>query len=432
MKQKNLILIAVAVVCGLGAAFLTTQMSAKPANKPVDMVKVPVAAVDIPIGTRFSKTDLEKYFTLKDFPKDAVPPGSLQNVEELDGKRILRQIAKGNLIDNRDVNATGFIEPPAGTVLMSTPISLDQAASGFAIPGSRVIVMAVKRSAKKNKEFVFPLLLDSLVLAVNTNLDVPASKNGGSDNSESRPAGFNQVSMMSLAVTPTEAQLLTMAAQGGATLRMGLPGMNEEAKQKVIEEFKKEQPTVEQMFKIFADEWDDDKKKEASPEAPKIEMVKVILPKDAIETGVKLTAEDLDAKFKIVDFPKEHVPANAILEAKELAGKYTKTDLQPGFVISKQQVSNSPPKKEENPVAVKGEVAAAKTEASVAEYAVAQDKIYMDGGPAPKPKAEYTYVTIYTPQGKKVHKYEVTKKGNVFVGEVTPGLEDEKPEAGSK
>ena len=432
MKQKNLILIAVAVVCGLGAAFLTTQMSAKPGQKAMETVKVPVATTDIAIGTRFTKADLEKFFTLKDFSKDTVPPGAIIDVEKLDGKRILRQIRKDNLIDERDVNATGFIEPPPGTVLMTTPISIDQAAAGFAIPGTRTVVMASKRSAKKNKEFVFPLLIDAMVLAVNTNLGAPQVNSGSGDRTDATAAGFQQVSMISFAVTPTEAKMLTMAAQGGTSLRLGLPSMGEEARSKVIEEFRKDQPTAEQIFKIFADDFDDDKKPDASTEAPKLETVKAIMPKDPIESGTKLTAEDLETKFRMADFPKDHVPVGAILEAKDLVGKYPTTDLQPGFLVSKQQLSNLPPKKEENPVAAKGEVAAVKTEASVAEYAVAQAKTYMDGGPVPKPKAEYVYVTIYTPQGKKVHKYETTKNGNVFVGEATPGLEDEKPEAGTK
>ncbi len=434
MKQKNLILIAVAVVCGLGAAFLTTQMSAKPSGvKPVDMVKVPVASTDIPIGTRFTKADLDKFFTLKDYSKDTVPPGAIMDVEKLDGKRILRQIRKDNLVDERDVNATGFIEPPAGTVLMATPINLDQAAAGFAIPGTRAVVMAIKRSAKKNKEFVFPLLIDTLVLAVNTNLGAPAVSGGNGEKTEATAVGFQQVSMISFAVTPAEAQLLSMAAQGGATLRLGLPSMGEEARAKVIEEFRKQQPSQEQIFKIFADDFDDEKKKDESAQpAPKIETVKVIMPKDPIEAGLKLTEEDIESKFKITEYPKEHLPSEAILEGKDLVGKYPTTSLLPGFIVAKQQLSNLPPKKEENPVAVKGEVAAAKAEASVAEYAVAQGKIYMDGGPAPKAKAEYVYVTIYTPQGKKVHKYEKTKNGNIFVGEVTAGLEDEKPEAGTK
>jgi hypothetical protein len=40
-------------------------------------------------------------------------------------------------------------------------------------------------------------------------------------------------------------------------------------------------------------------------------------------------------------------------------------------------------------------------------------------------KKEYTYVKVVSPQGTVVHKYEVTPKGNVYVGVVTPGLDTE-------
>ena len=54
MKQKNLILMVVAVGCGLVAAFLTTQINAKP---KVEKVEVLVAAKDLPVGTMFTKED---------------------------------------------------------------------------------------------------------------------------------------------------------------------------------------------------------------------------------------------------------------------------------------------------------------------------------------------------------------------------------------
>ena len=68
MKQKNLILMVVAVGCGLVAAFLTSQMSAKPAADTTDVV---VAAIDIPVGVVIGKDDLGKYLKTKKVAKDA-------------------------------------------------------------------------------------------------------------------------------------------------------------------------------------------------------------------------------------------------------------------------------------------------------------------------------------------------------------------------
>ena len=53
MKQKNLFLLVVAVGCGLLAAFLTTQMSARPAA--VEQTILLVAAKELPVGTKLDK-----------------------------------------------------------------------------------------------------------------------------------------------------------------------------------------------------------------------------------------------------------------------------------------------------------------------------------------------------------------------------------------
>src|SRR5215211_2866731 len=87
MKQKNLILMVVAVGCGLVAAFLTSQMNAKPQTESVDVV---VAATDIPVGVGISKEDLGKYLKTKKLPKDAIPEGIVENPEELVDKRLAR------------------------------------------------------------------------------------------------------------------------------------------------------------------------------------------------------------------------------------------------------------------------------------------------------------------------------------------------------
>ena len=55
MKQKNVILMVVAVGCGLVAAFLTSQMS----GKTVDQVEVVVASRDLAVGTTLTAEDLQ-------------------------------------------------------------------------------------------------------------------------------------------------------------------------------------------------------------------------------------------------------------------------------------------------------------------------------------------------------------------------------------
>lgn len=227
------------------------------------------------------------------------------------------------------------------------------------------------------------------------------------------------MNMISFAVTPEDAILLTMAADG-ATLRLALPEQDEKKKEVVIDGFKKMVPTREQMAKIFADNWDDEKKPKSEENQPKLELVKVKVPAETIEAGTEITEEVLAKKFKEVEFPKDFLPAGAATEDKDLAEKFASHDLAAGLLASKAYLSKTKPVKP-NEVVTKDSFAASKVE--VSESDVAFPKGETDSLPVPV-KKDYTYVRVVTAQGTVVHKYEVTPKGNVYVGVVTPGLND--------
>lgn len=428
MKQKNLILIAVAVVCGAVAAVLVaTQLNAKGAStaKVEELVDIPVAARDIPIGTRIPAKDVEKYFTIKKFPKEAVPPQYVADTQELVDKRTMRPIRMGETLNPADISATGFIAPPDGHVLFTAPITLERGASGFALPGTRVMVIATKKSQKKNIDIVFPLFLDVLVLAVDTFPSAPpANPQGGGgqppQGGGATAAGFQAMSMVSFAVTPEDSILLNMAADA-CTLRIALPDQDEKKKDPVVEMYKAMRPTNQEIRRIFADDWSHEKKPTEEENTPKLEMAKVKVPAEKIEEGAEITDEVLEKKFKLVDFPKAYLADGAAYEDKDLIGKFAVADLVAGMIAPKDHLAKTR-KAKVNPVVSTGEFAASK--ASVPEGDVAFPKGETDTLPVPA-KKEYTYVKIVTPQGTVVHKYEVTAKGNVYVGVVTPGLNDD-------
>ena len=428
MKPKNLILIGVAVVCGLVAAFLTAQMTAGAGKKaaPVDMVEVPVAAKDIPIGTKMPKTELEAFFVKKNFPKEAVPPSAILSVDDIGDKRTMRTIRQGETVGANDVNAKGFIDPPDGMMLMTTPISLDQSASGFALPGYKVVVIATKRSQKKNVEIVFPLFLDALILAVDTSPSAPqAGGNGNGQQAQggqaATAAGFQSVSMISFAVTPEESILLAMAARSEATLRIGLPNQVEDKKKVVIDGYEKLMPTRDQILDYFADRWPDDKK-DGTTEPVKPETVKVKVPSEAVTAGTQLTQEVLDKKFKTVEYPKDFVLEAAAGEDKDLLDKFAHADLVPTLLVPKAHLGKEAPKKVE-PMIIRevkpGEqMVLAGAKAGHGDDAASPKGDTDTSGGEPKPK-EYVFVLLNTPQGRKYQKFEVTEKGNKYVGDVT-------------
>ncbi|HEX4613809.1 MAG TPA: Flp pilus assembly protein CpaB, partial [Urbifossiella sp.] len=138
MKQKNLILMVVAVGCGLVAAFLTSQMNAK---QQVETVEVVVAAADIPVGVGIGKDDLTKYLKTKKLPKDVVPADIVEHPEELIDKRLARPIRADETISRKDL-MKGGIQIPRGKHLLTLQVDTARAAAGLAQPGSRVDVLA--------------------------------------------------------------------------------------------------------------------------------------------------------------------------------------------------------------------------------------------------------------------------------------------------
>jgi pilus assembly protein CpaB len=161
MKQKNLVLMVVAVGCGLVAAFLTSQMNAKPQSETVEVI---VAATDIPVGVGIGKEDLPKYLKMKKVPKDMVPPEIIEAQEELVDKRLIRPIRAEEMISRKDL-LKGGIQIPRGKHLLTLSLDTARAAAGLAQPGARVDILAFVSIS--NKLTAMPILVNMLVLAVN-------------------------------------------------------------------------------------------------------------------------------------------------------------------------------------------------------------------------------------------------------------------------
>jgi Flp pilus assembly protein CpaB len=165
MKQKNIIMMAVAVGFGLVAALLTSQMSAK---SSVETVEVMVAAKDLPVGSLLTKEDVAnpKVIKWKKIPKDMVPPGIVEASDELVEKRLSRAIRAEETINRADITKGGVVTIPPGMKMSTVQLAAHQAVAGFVGPGSRVDVLATVRLGER--VIALPIMVDMLVLAVNT------------------------------------------------------------------------------------------------------------------------------------------------------------------------------------------------------------------------------------------------------------------------
>ena len=214
MKQKNMVLVAVAVACGLVAAVLTSQISAGNKTKSEETVPVLVAAKDLPVGTWLRKDTIADFVEVKDFPAASAPAAFVANLDDLTDKRVIRTMRKGDSFNPKDVSKSVAIAPPEGFGMMSIPVTLDESVTGFVQPGSRVNILASIPSKRNgDKATVVTFMHDMLVLAVD----------GSSTLMVDSPVAAS-VGTVSFAVTSATAELLHAAKTRGCNMRLVLIG----------------------------------------------------------------------------------------------------------------------------------------------------------------------------------------------------------------
>jgi pilus assembly protein CpaB len=206
MKSKTMILMVVAVACGLGASYMTSRLLAERNDNPVEeeKVKVLVARKNVPQGTLIKNPEewfVEKDFTVSDAPKKAVR--SFDEVKE----RVLSKplsaeqwvIADDLLRKDQQGLATSI---PKGMRAMAIKVNVDTVVAGFVQPNSRVDVINTV-GGNDEKSYSRTLLQNMLVLAIDT-IDT---------RDQEKHAIIS--STVTLAVTAEDAQALSMAQRMG-------------------------------------------------------------------------------------------------------------------------------------------------------------------------------------------------------------------------
>jgi pilus assembly protein CpaB len=211
MKSKTLILMVVAVVCGLVASYLTSRMLAQQNNAgpaDVETVKVLVARNKIPWGTRIKEPD--KFFVEKEYPKGSEPKKAFTSYDQLKDKVLNKTIGAEVHVTPDDVmkkeDQDLSADLPKGTRAMAVRCSTDASAGGFILPRSHVDIIA--KTTGDQGPLAQTLLQDMLVLAVDM-------KDGREEGQRAMQMGF-----VTLQVTPDQAEILTLAS--GYELRLVL------------------------------------------------------------------------------------------------------------------------------------------------------------------------------------------------------------------
>jgi pilus assembly protein CpaB len=223
-------------VLGLVAAILVMVLlsgSDKARQRPADepLVQVVTASTNIKAGQKLT-SDM---FSIKSLPVSAVPASSLKSVDQAVGQTTRYPVQAGSqltsdiLVAPAKVSTLSFQIPP-GLRAMTIPVSNTDSPSSLTAPGDFVDVLVRSKAAvlglpvsaaqvglgrnPSDVEAVVMLLQNVQVLSVDRGI-VPNGVPYDSSVRGTPPDAKDNVSFLTLALTPDQAQLLWLAQDGG-------------------------------------------------------------------------------------------------------------------------------------------------------------------------------------------------------------------------
>ncbi len=169
MKPKTLVLMGVAIACGLGASYMTSRLLAERQTEDEPKVSVLVARKNLNLGDTIKVP--EELFQEKKFTKGEEPPGAIDNPELIKNRVLKRPLRPGDHVTMEDLingsEGEGMsIVLPGGYRAVGVRVNVESAAFGFAcLPLSRVDLVSTVRRADDKATYSQVLLENVLVLA---------------------------------------------------------------------------------------------------------------------------------------------------------------------------------------------------------------------------------------------------------------------------
>lgn len=211
MRPKSMILIVIALGCGLIASIGISQvMESQVVEQPIvtPMEKIYVATTDVPLGQALSPQMVK----LEEWPQDKVPEGAIRSLEQIEGQRSLTRLYPGEpILMAKLVDASKFFgaaeKIPKGFRVASVRVTMDSSASGLINPGDCVDVLVfLKRGAGIASTGTRTILKNVTVFAVNDRFQRDPDEEG---------EGGLRAKTVSLLVKPNQVEKLMLAQELG-------------------------------------------------------------------------------------------------------------------------------------------------------------------------------------------------------------------------
>lgn len=211
MNRTRLLMIgALALVAGLLAALYVYRNLQAKSGPPPDMAQVMVAANDLQVGARVEERDIR----VIQISASDLPQGAPRKKADVIGHGVIIPISKGEFIlpnrlagENAGAGLPALIPP--GMRAVSVRVNEVVSVAGFVTPGTRVDVLLTGSPSGAGEQQTTTVLQNVAVLASGHTLE--RTSTGEAQNT----------AVITLLVTPDDAQRLTLAAKEG-TIQLAL------------------------------------------------------------------------------------------------------------------------------------------------------------------------------------------------------------------
>lgn len=215
MKMKSLVLLAMAVGCGLVAMLGVQQVLSGDKKQAVDTGKVLVTVTNIMPGQPLDDTNVQ----FKQWPKNQIPEGAVTTKEQYEDRSLRVASVPNEVVMVAKLNEKGVFggssEIPEGMRVATVPVNVTKTHSGLILPGDRVDVVVSyainvpsRGQIKKTKT-----ILQYIEIFATDNIRQSAVPNG-----ENKEVAAKNISLI---VTPDQYNVLMLAESKG-TLSLAL------------------------------------------------------------------------------------------------------------------------------------------------------------------------------------------------------------------
>ncbi len=218
MSGRTLLVVGLALACGLAAAVGIQAMNSSSGAPKVETRPVVFATADLRRGEALKDASLE----VRPVPLDQVPAGAVEKLTETTDRVVHIPMLKGDAVVEGKLAPKGsgagmaaLIRPGMRAFTIQTP-TLSSSLAGFLLPGNRVdVLLTVSSQGGPDNEAggaaTTTLLQNVEILAVHTTVDTPATN-------KIDPEAARSVTLL---VTPEDASLLDLGQNKG-TLHLSL------------------------------------------------------------------------------------------------------------------------------------------------------------------------------------------------------------------